>query len=98
MVVDVLSFTTAVSVAVDAGTRVFPYRWRDESATAFAAQHGANLAVGRRAASATSPWTLSPASLRAAPFMPRLVLPSPNGSAIAASAGPTTACGLPWRT
>jgi 2-phosphosulfolactate phosphatase len=32
------------------------------------------------------PWSLSPAALRAAPFTERLVLPSPNGSAIAAAA------------
>ncbi|MFC8129307.1 2-phosphosulfolactate phosphatase [Streptomyces sp. NPDC057302] len=87
VVVDVLSFTTAVSVAVDAGTKVFPYAWRDESAVAFAAGRDAELAVGRRAVSAGSPWSLSPAALRRAPFTPRLVLPSPNGSAIAAAAG-----------
>ena len=28
VVVDVLSFTTAVSVAVDAGMTVWPYRWK----------------------------------------------------------------------
>ncbi|QES45646.1 hypothetical protein DEJ49_35825 [Streptomyces venezuelae] len=87
VVVDVLSFTTSVTVAVDAGTRVFPYRWRDETASAFAEQMGAELAVGRRMATTTTPWSLSPAALRRAPFTPRLVLPSPNGSAIAASAG-----------
>ncbi|CAM5459823.1 hypothetical protein GCM10010329_32810 [Streptomyces spiroverticillatus] len=87
VVVDVLSFTTAVSVAVEAGTRVFPYRWRDETAAPYAASHEADLAVGRRMASPSSPWSLSPAALRRAPFTPRLVLPSPNGSAIAAAAG-----------
>lgn len=87
VVVDVLSFTTSVTVAVESGTRVFPYRWRDATAATFAAQKGADLAVGRRMATASSPWSLSPAALRHAPFTPRLVLPSPNGSAIAASAG-----------
>lgn len=87
VVVDVLSFTTAVSVAVDAGTKVLPYAWRDESAVAFAAERDAELAVGRRAMTAGSPWSLSPAALRRAPFTPRLVLPSPNGSAIAAAVG-----------
>lgn len=87
VVVDVLSFTTAVSVAVDAGTRVFPYAWRDESAVAFARERDAALAVGRRGVTEGSPWSLSPAALRRAPFTPRLVLPSPNGSAIAAAAG-----------
>ncbi|MET8419739.1 2-phosphosulfolactate phosphatase [Streptomyces sp. NPDC005134] len=33
------------------------------------------------------PWSLSPAALRSAPFAQRLVLPSPNGSSIAAAAG-----------
>jgi 2-phosphosulfolactate phosphatase len=86
VVVDVLSFTTAVSVAVDAGTRVYPYPWRDETATAFAARMGAALAVGRRAVTDAAPWSLSPAALRRAPFTPRLVLPSPNGSTISATA------------
>lgn len=86
VVVDVLSFTTAVSVAVDAGTQVFPYAWRDESAVAYAADRDAVLAVGRRAVTPDTPWSLSPAALRRAPFASRLVLPSPNGSAIAAAA------------
>ncbi|MEU7962748.1 2-phosphosulfolactate phosphatase [Streptomyces sp. NPDC049097] len=87
VVVDVLSFTTSVTVAVEAGTQVFPYAWRDETAADFARSKTAALAVGRRAATSTSPWSLSPAALRQAPFTPRLVLPSPNGSAIAAAAG-----------
>ncbi|WP_040778147.1 2-phosphosulfolactate phosphatase [Nocardia pneumoniae] len=85
VVVDVLSFTTAVSVAVEAGTRVLPYPWRDGSAVGFAAEHDAKLAVGRRAVSEQQPWSLSPAALRRAPAPARLVLPSPNGSAISAA-------------
>jgi len=91
VIVDVLSFTTSVTVAVEAGMKVFPYPWRDETAAEFARQNQAQLASGRRAASADAPWSLSPAALRHAPFTPRLVLPSPNGSAIsAAAAGPAT--------
>ncbi|GAA2351007.1 2-phosphosulfolactate phosphatase [Streptomyces cuspidosporus] len=90
VVVDVLSFTTSVTVAVEAGTRVFPYAWRDETAAAFAREKAAELAVGRRAATAASPWSLSPAALRRAPAVPRLVLPSPSGSAISAAAGGST--------
>ncbi|MFG2334160.1 2-phosphosulfolactate phosphatase [Streptomyces sp. NPDC048604] len=86
VVVDVLSFTTSVTVAVDAGTRVFPYPWRDGTEAAYAARVDAELAVGRRAVSADRPWSLSPAALRKAPATPRLVLPSPNGSTIAAAA------------
>jgi 2-phosphosulfolactate phosphatase len=92
VIVDVLSFTTSVTVAVEAGMKVFPYAWRDETAAEFARQNQAQLAAGRRAASTDSPWSLSPAALRHAPFTPRLVLPSPNGSAISAAAasGPAT--------
>jgi 2-phosphosulfolactate phosphatase len=46
-VVDVLSFTTTVSVAADRGIEVLPYRWRDESAPGFASANDAVLAVGR---------------------------------------------------
>ena len=49
VVVDVLSFTTTLSVALDRGIEVLPYRWADESAAGFAAQHQAVLAVGARA-------------------------------------------------
>ncbi|TWF95316.1 2-phosphosulfolactate phosphatase [Saccharopolyspora dendranthemae] len=87
VIVDVLSFTTSVTVAVERGTRVFPYRWRDSTAGELAAREEAELAVGRSQMSAASPWSLSPAALRLAPFTERLVLPSPNGSTIASSAG-----------
>lgn len=90
VVIDVLSFTTSVTVAVESGTRVFPYAWRDASAEAFADRMDARLAVGRRMATPASPWSLSPSALRDAPFTPRLVLPSPNGSSIAAAAGGST--------
>jgi dihydrofolate reductase len=45
VVVDVLSFTTALSVAANRGIIVFPYPWRDERAESFAADHDATLAV-----------------------------------------------------
>src|SRR5690554_6290538 len=83
VVVDVLSFTTSVTIAAEAGTAVYPYRWRDHTAAAYAAEKDAQLAVDRRATGADTPWSLSPTALRRAPFTPRLVLPSPNGSTIA---------------
>ncbi|NGO81235.1 hypothetical protein G6045_37065 [Streptomyces sp. YC504] len=86
VVVDVLSFTTSVDVAVTGGARVLPYAWRDASAAAYAEERDAALAVGRGAVSEENPWSLSPATLRRADLPPRLVLPSPNGSTIAAAA------------
>jgi 2-phosphosulfolactate phosphatase len=82
-VVDVLSFTTALTVAADEGVEVFPYRWRDERAAEFAARHQAALAVGRSQVGPDQPISLSPPTIRAARDLQRLVLPSPNGSTIA---------------
>ena len=82
VVVDVLSFTTALSVAIDAGMEVFPYPWKDASARAFAEQHNATLAVSR-GEHAHGSITLSAPSIRKARGVERLVLPSPNGSTIA---------------
>lgn len=100
VIVDVLSFTTSLCVAIDSGAEVFPYRWQDATAQEFARQHDAILAVGRSEAASTDPASsggsplisLSPASIRAAPKLARIVLPSPNGSALAsqlASGGAT---------
>nr|WP_189333493.1 2-phosphosulfolactate phosphatase [Actinoplanes ianthinogenes] len=85
-VVDVLSFTTALSVAVEHGVAVLPYPWRDDTAAETAARCDAELAVGRSAAGADE-ISLSPAAIRrvvARRPVERLVLPSPNGSAISA--------------
>jgi 2-phosphosulfolactate phosphatase len=87
VIVDVLSFTTALSVAADAGIDVYPYRWHDrESAPRFASDRDAVLAVGRSHA-VTGDVTLSPESIRRAGSIGRLVLPSPNGSTIAVTLG-----------
>jgi 2-phosphosulfolactate phosphatase len=75
VVVDVLSFTTALSVAVDRGIAVLPYRWKDERAAAYAESRGALLASDRRRG-------LSPAAMATITHVERVVLPSPNGSSI----------------
>lgn len=83
VVVDVLSFTTTLTVAADRGIEVHPYRWHDDSAAEFARERDATPAVGRSRAVAGQA-SLSPASVRACRGVRRLVLPSPNGSTIAA--------------
>lgn len=82
VIVDVLSFTTTLSVAIDAGIEVLPYRWRDASAVQYAAAQDAVLAVGRSVATPGS-ISLSPGTIRSAQGVDRLVLPSPDGSSIA---------------
>jgi 2-phosphosulfolactate phosphatase len=89
IIVDVLSFSTAVDIALSRGATVLPCRWKDDSAERFAAEQGAVLAGSRGAE-----YSLSPASLRSIPPGTRLVLPSPNGStlALAATIPVWTAC------
>ena len=83
VVVDVLSFSTTVSVAADLGIEVLPHAW-EGSAASYALQHGATLAR-RRTAAGPGEVSLSPSSLRRASGLRRLVLPSPNGSTICAA-------------
>ena len=82
VVVDVLSFTTTLSVAIEKGVAVYPYAWDRAEAPAYAAERDAVLAVGRRAGLASGAVSLSPASFDDVSGMERVVLPSPNGSAI----------------
>jgi 2-phosphosulfolactate phosphatase len=98
VVIDVLSFTTTLSVAADRGVTVFPYQWRDAGAQAFASRHSAVLAVGRSQAG-PGQVSLSPQTVRTAPDLARLVLPSPNGSSISArlDAGQSTVIGVSLR-
>jgi 2-phosphosulfolactate phosphatase len=83
VVVDVLSFSTTVSIAVTSGTWVYPYMWGAEQARKYGEKVGAAVAVGRSDVDAAHPYSLSPASIVDAPSAGRLVLPSPNGSTIA---------------
>lgn len=86
-IVDVLSFTTALNVAVERDIVVYPYRWRDETAVSYARDRDATLAVGRSEVTEPGQVSLSPSTIRGAIGVERLVLPSPNGSAIAHDLG-----------
>jgi 2-phosphosulfolactate phosphatase len=89
VVVDVLSFTTSVEIAVGRGMRVHPFPWGEQAADYAVRVGAAAVAVGRTAVDADHPWSLSPVALQTAPVVADLVLPSPNGSAICAAAGAT---------
>lgn len=82
VIIDVLSFTTTLSVALDSGIAVLPYRWNDGSAQQYAEAAGAVLAVPRSKAT-SGQISLSPNTIRPTLAPERLVLPSPNGSTIA---------------
>jgi 2-phosphosulfolactate phosphatase len=86
VVVDVLSFSTAVAVAAAAGVEVHPVRAHDDYAVRIADRLGAHLAGRRGAAVSLSPPTLA----RLSPGE-RVVLPSPNGGGLALDAAATGA-------
>lgn len=75
VVVDVLSFGTAVDCALAAGVEVLPYS--GENAAGYAASRNAVLAAQRHVRDEPS---LSPASFTTEHAGRRIVLPSPNGS------------------
>jgi 2-phosphosulfolactate phosphatase len=85
VVVDVLSFSTAVAVALERGAMVQPLRWRGQGEAA-ARSWGAYLAASRTAIGPDQPFSLSPVSLFGLRPGDRLVLPSPNGSHLCALA------------
>ena len=92
VVVDVLSFTTAVAVAVERGASVVPFAGGPEDAERYAAELGAVAASRVRGAGPS----LSPASLLGLAPGSRLVLPSPNGAvccSLAAEGGATVIAG-----
>jgi len=86
VIVDILSFSTAIEIATSRGARVFPYQWKDESAQEYAKSIGAELADTSRT---VGRWSLSPASLFSIPQNTKLVLPSPNGSTLSLATGKT---------
>lgn len=79
VLVDALSFSTSVDVAVARGVEVVPCRWGDARAEALASERGAVLARPRGSGGPS----LSPPSLAALPAGSRVVLPSPNGATLA---------------
>lgn len=78
IVVDFLSFSTCVDVAVSMGSIVYPYFYKDDRAKDYALSHNAQLANPKRS---KNELCLSPSTMRFAEGRP-LTLPSPNGSSI----------------
>jgi 2-phosphosulfolactate phosphatase len=82
IIVDVLSFSTAVEIATCRGARILPVRWASGHMDGWSA--GADTIIaGARGSGGPS---LSPASLLAIGAGARLVLPSPNGAELSTRA------------
>lgn len=86
VIVDVLSFSTCIDIATARGAAVYPWRWKDKTTQAFAAQINGELA-GKR--DTVQGYSLSPVSLLGIPAGTRLVLPSPNGATLSLATGTT---------
>jgi 2-phosphosulfolactate phosphatase len=82
VLVDVLSFSTSVAIAVGRGAAVWPHSGNDR-AEELARAIGATLVRGRNTREGR---TLSPASMLDVQFGERLIMQSDNGSAISATA------------
>jgi 2-phosphosulfolactate phosphatase len=95
VVVDVLSFSTAVDMAVSRGGTVIPMRWSDRRL----ADEVADRAGGTATTGPTQrdrPFRLAPSSMRAVTTGNVVVVPSPNGATIsveAAGLGAAVLCG-----
>ncbi len=87
IIVDVLSFSTCVDIAVGNGAIVYPYQWKDESAFSYAKSLDAILANFDR--KFDTGYSLAPTSLLNIASGTRLVLPSPNGSLLSLATGQT---------
>lgn len=85
VIIDVMSFSTCVSIATERGGFIFPYPWKDARAQDYAAVKNAQCAQFDRRFEGPG-FTLSPCSLQEMPAGTRLVLPSPNGSSLTFSA------------
>ena len=93
IIVDVLSFSTAVSVAVENGAMVFPFPYGHAAAAETEAARLGAVAASPRSAGGGQ-LSLSPVSLKQIESGARLLLPSPNGSRLSLNTGDTpTICG-----
>ncbi|HVH22930.1 MAG TPA: 2-phosphosulfolactate phosphatase [Pseudonocardia sp.] len=86
IVIDVLSFSTTVDIAVSRGAAVLPQVWGDRAAAAREAVARGALPAGPRSGAGPS---LRPSSLLGLAAGTRLALPSPNGATLCASAADT---------
>lgn len=92
VIVDVLSFSTCVDVAVGRGAKVIPFAHYDDEA-ADAAAKAAGAIRASRTRSKTEP-CLSPSSLKVLRPGDTILLPSPNGSTLSlAGEGTPVLCG-----
>ena len=82
IIVDVLSFSTCVNIAVSQSATIFPIAWGDARAAKLAEEMGAEMAGPRGKAK----YSLSPATFLQIGAGAGVVLPSPNGARLSLEA------------
>lgn len=85
IIVDVITFSTRVEIAVARGAMVYPYAFKDGDAEAFASSIG-GVVADIRSSAADHPLNAVQSLLGIAAGT-RIVLPSPNGAALSLAAG-----------
>jgi 2-phosphosulfolactate phosphatase len=80
IIVDVLSFSTSVDIAVNNGANIYPFDPKNNSALEYSKSVNGILALKSR--KDRTGFSLSPSSLINIPRDTRLILSSPNGSAL----------------
>ena len=85
VIVDVLSFSTAVDIATSRGARILPFPHGQSDAESYASSRGAVLA--RRRSAGGGQFSLSPETFSTVTNGTRIVLPSPNGSRLSRETG-----------
>ncbi|MDK9699411.1 MAG: 2-phosphosulfolactate phosphatase [bacterium] len=83
IIVDVLSFSTCVSVALTRGAKIYPFRTRGAAAVEYAKSLQAEISQSR----GKGGYSLSPCSMMTIPTGTKVVLPSPNGASLTLSTG-----------
>ncbi len=87
IIVDILSFSTAVDIVVSRQAIVYPFAERGQKAEVYAQEKEAFLAKKRP--QSNTEFSLSPASLQRLPVKSKIVIPSPNGSTLSMATGDT---------
>jgi 2-phosphosulfolactate phosphatase len=83
---DVVIIVDVVDIGVSRGAKIYPYKFKDDSAVEYAKSLGAELAGARNQ---PGKYSLSPKSLASIRSGEGLVLPSPNGSTLTIATGLT---------
>ncbi|HUY27419.1 MAG TPA: 2-phosphosulfolactate phosphatase [Candidatus Binataceae bacterium] len=96
IVVDVMSFSTAIDVAVSHGATAYPCQFAGGAANELARRVGGIETVARLATTSQSPFSLSPPTMAHAQPGMKIIVASPNGAQVslaAAQSGATVMAG-----